>query len=600
MAPRWPCPTCCLSPASQLPSILLPRSLSTNAGPLSRLRTKRPGVAVASLFQKRNITMQHIRRMREGEESWKNYADEIKAGKRKSFLELMEERGLVNTVIGDRDALNKMWTEKRVGVYVGVDPTAPSLHIGHMLPFMVLAWAYVHGIRAVFLLGGSTGQIGDPTDRLGPRAKMASVTRKENMANMHLQLKRLGMSIERYGAKHGYECEWIWRRAIVNNNTWWLKEPFFEVMKTMGETVRLGPMLGRDTVKNRLQGGRGMSLAEFSYPLLQAWDWWQLIQQQNVLVQVGGSDQAGNIQFGMDATKPLMKGDQEYWRKHAPKPEDRELLEPMGFTTPLLTTPSGQKFGKSAGNAIWLDQDMTSSFDLYQFFLRVPDENVEQYLKYFTFLTIPTIKELMERHVQDPSKRVAQHKLASEFVELIRGPAEAAKAEKDHRSIFGGKTPIEEMEARPKRDLNLSDTSPFNAPSPHITLPRSLVVGQFFHKVLWSAGMAPSKAEAFRLIVNNGAAVASRSDSNAVMDDKVSYVPIKTWDKDMTEKFIIDGSMMILKVGKWKVKIIKIVSDEEFEKLGLNAPGWKGEENEAALVFEKEAGKSSTEPNGSN
>ncbi|PGH34934.1 tyrosine-tRNA ligase [[Emmonsia] crescens] len=575
---------------------MLLRSQSPNAGLMSLLRTRRLFVTVAPLVQKRNITMQHIRRMREGEEVWKSYAEEIKAGKKKSFLELMEERGLVNKVIGDRDALNKMWTERRVGVYVGVDPTAPSLHIGHMLPFMVLAWAYVHGIRAVFLLGGSTGQIGDPTDRSAPRAKMASVTRKENMANMHLQLKRLGMSIERYGAKHGYESEWIWKRAIVNNNTWWLKEPFFEVMKTMGEAVRLGPMLGRDTVKNRLQSGKGMSLSEFTYPLLQAWDWWKLIQQQNILVQVGGSDQAGNIQFGMDATKPLMKANQEYWRKHAPKSEDRELLEPMGFTTPLLTTPSGQKFGKSAGNAVWLDKDMTSSFDLYQFFLRVPDENVEQYLKYFTFLPISSIKELMEQHVQDPSKRIAQHKLASEFVELIRGPVEAAQAEKDHRSIFGGKTPIsEEMEARPKRDLDRSDTHPFNAPSPHIILPRSLVVGQFFHKVLWSAGMAASKAEAFRLIVNNGAAVASRSDSNAIMDDRVSYVPIKTWDKDVTEKFIIDDSMMILRAGKWKVKIIKIVSDEEYEKLGLHAPGWKGDENEAALMFEKEEGKSSTE-----
>ncbi|EER45183.1 tyrosyl-tRNA synthetase [Histoplasma capsulatum var. duboisii H88] len=591
MAQLHRCPSCALSSASYVPSIIFPRS--HNAGLTLLLRSRRLAAATAPRLQKRNITMQHIRRMREGEEAWKNFAEEIKAGTRKSFLELMEERGLVNAVIGNRDALNRMWTERRVGVYVGVDPTAPSLHIGHMLPFMVLAWAYVHGIRAVFLLGGSTSQIGDPTDRLGPRAKMASFTRKENMANMHLQLKRLGMSIERYGAKHGYEYEWIWRRAIVNNNTWWLKEPFFEVMKTMGEAVRLGPMLGRDTVKNRLQSGKGMALSEFVYPLLQAWDWWQLIQQQNVLVQVGGSDQAGNIQFGMDATKPLMKASNEYWRKHAPNPEDRELLEPMGFTTPLLTTPSGQKFGKSAGNAVWLDQDMTSSFDLYQFFLRVPDENVEQYLKYFTFLPITAIKELMERHVQDPSKRVAQHKLASEFVELIRGPVEAAQAEKDHRSIFGGQTPTIEMEARTKRDLNLSETHPFNAPSPHITLPRSLVVGQFFHKVLWSAGMAPSKAEAFRLIVNNGASVASRSDSTAIMDDKMSYVPIKTWDKDMTKKFIIDDSMMILRVGKWKVKIIKIVSDEEFEKLGLDAPGWKGDENEAEIISEEEAGRSS-------
>ncbi|EEH46962.2 tyrosine-tRNA ligase [Paracoccidioides brasiliensis Pb18] len=581
-------PACSLSMLPYPQFMMFLRPQPADVGRMSLGGAKCSSIMTAPLLQARNITQNHIRRMREAEETWKGYAEEIKAGNRKSFLELMEERGLVNQVVGDRDALNKMWTERRVGVYVGVDPTAPSLHIGHMLPFMVLAWAYVHGIRSVFLLGGSTSQIGDPTDREAPRAKQARITRKENMVNMHLQLRIFGMSIERYGAKHGYAYEPIWRRAIVNNNAWWLKAPFMEVMKTMGESVRLGPMLGRDTVKNRLQSGKGMSLAEFTYPLLQAWDWWQLIQQQNILVQVGGSDQAGNIQFGIDATKALMKADQDYWRKHAPNPEDREILEPMGFTTPLLTTPSGEKFGKTAGNAVWLDKDMTPTFDLYQFFIRVPDENVEQYLKYFTFLSIPTIKKIMVQHMEDPSKRVAQHKLASEFVELMRGPAEAAQAEKDHRSLFGSlfggqvSTALE-MEARPKRDINLSETSPFRVPSPHVTLPRSLVVGQFFHKVLWSAGLASSKAEAMRLILQNGAAVASRSDSKAVMDDKLSYVPIKTWNKDETAKFIIDDSLLILRIGKWKVKIVKIVSDEDYEKLGLQAPGWREEEEEAEV-----------------
>ncbi|PGH14699.1 tyrosine-tRNA ligase [Helicocarpus griseus UAMH5409] len=551
---------------------MLLRSLSTSGSRLSLLQTQRS--ATVPLLQRRNITQQHIRRMREAEQTWKGYAEEIKAGQRKSFLELMEERGYVKQVVGNRDALNKMWTERRVGVYAGVDPTAPSLHIGHMLPFMVLAWAYVHGIRAMWVLGGSTSKIGDPTDRLAPREEVARVTRKENMANMHLQLKKLGLSIERYGEKHGYKYEWVMRRGIVNNNTWWFKEPFFEVMKTMGNRVRIGPMLGRDTVKNRLEKGKGMSLAEFTYPLLQAWDWWKLIQQQNVLVQVGGSDQYGNIQFGMDATKSLMMADPEYWRKHAPNPEDREILQPMGFTTPLLTTPSGEKFGKSAGNAVWLDKDMTSCFELYQFFTRVPDENVEQYLKYFTFLPIPAIKELMEKHVQDPSKRLAQHKLAAEFVELIHGPAESRKAEEEHRKIFGGDVPLEE---RPARDLKLSDGSVFNLPSPHVKLPRSLVVGQFFHKILWSAGLVNSKAEGFRLIAKEGARVGSRSDNQAVMEDKISYVPIKSWDKDAVERFIIDDKMLILKVGKWKVKIVQIVSDEEYEALGLTAPGWKEE-----------------------
>ncbi|KAK2792355.1 tyrosyl-tRNA synthetase [Onygenales sp. PD_10] len=564
---------------------MLLRSYSTNAGRVSILRAKSsPRVAVSvAPFQKRSITQQHKRRMREAEDQWKMQAEEIKAGKRKSFLESMEERGLVNNVVGDRDALNKLWTEARVGIYAGVDPTAPSLHVGHMLPFMVLAWAYVHGIRSVFLLGGSTASIGDPTDRLDARASQSSVTRKQNMVNMHLQLKKLGVSIERYGAKYGYEQEWVWRRAIVNNNTWYLKAPFLEIMRTLGKTARLGTMLGRDFVKNRLNGGSGMSFAEFCYPLMQAWDWWQLIKQQNVLVQVGGSDQAGNIMFGMETIKLIMKKDTEYWRKHWDGKVSQSAA-PMGFTTPLLTTPSGEKFGKSAGNAVWLDKDMTPVFDLYQFFLRTPDQNVEQYLKYFTFLPIPEITELMTKHNEDPSARVAQHKLAYEFVELIHGPIEATKAEAAHRSLFAknDNEATAGVEIPPER--RLSDTNPLNLPSPHATLPRSLVAGQFFHKVLWSAGLVNSKAEGFRLIVNNGASVGSRSDAQASMDDALSYVPIKTWSADVTEKFIIDNSLLILRVGKWKLKIVKVVSDEEFERLGLSAPGWREEEDSMERV----------------
>ncbi|WEW59260.1 tyrosyl-tRNA synthetase [Emydomyces testavorans] len=565
---------------------------------------KRTDAVGTPLIQKRHITQQHIRRTNEAKEQWARWAEEIKAGKKQSFLSLLEERGLINSVVGERDVLDKLITNKRVGFYAGVDPTAPSLHIGHMLPFMILGWAYVHGMKAVWLLGGTTAKIGDPTGRTDTRPIMKSSIRKANIANLHLQLKKLGLSFEKYGGKYGYEYEWAWRRVLENNNTWWNKEPLAEVLTTLGSAVRLGPMLGRDNVKSRMESGGGMSLAEFCYPVMQAWDFWYLFKH-GTQIQVGGSDQYGNILFGIDAIKGILKNDPH--SEFAPKAnEDPDLVNPIGITTPLLTTSSGVKFGKSAGNAVWLDKDMTSTYDLYQvrprvndleYFVRLPDSEVERYLKLFTFIPIPQIKELMEQHVQDPSKRVAQHKLAREFVELIHGAKEAEQAAKQHRTIFMSKfstgnrsatetdeacgTGLSEDEPRPQK-LKM-----FEVPSPHVTLPRSLVVNQFFHKVLWSAGLVESKAEGFRKIVRNGVHVASRADSNQVMGDAISYIPVKTWPPEITEKFIIDDSLMILKIGKWNIKIIKIVSDQEYEKLGLSAPGW----NERDTYEERQADK---------
>lgn len=276
---------------------------------------------------------------------------------------MLEERGLVNQVVGERDQLDKLLNQKRVGVYCGIDPTAPSMHVGHMLPFMVLAWSYVHGYHSVFLLGGSTGRFGDPTGRLAARDKMSSDTRKSNILSLHMQLKKLGSSIEAYGQQYGYEYTKAWRRALENNNTWWNSLSFLDVMKTMGMYMRLGPMLGRETVKNRLEKGDGMALSEFTYPLMQAWDFWVLYQRRGVQVQVGGGDQYGNILAGIEAVKNVIKTRED-------SPDDAveltDMNSPIGVTTPLLTTSSGEKFGKSAGNAVWLDKDLTTVFELYQ------------------------------------------------------------------------------------------------------------------------------------------------------------------------------------------------------------------------------------------
>ncbi|KAJ5410949.1 Tyrosine--tRNA ligase [Penicillium crustosum] len=357
-----------------------------------RCETRRPALffqqSQCTPQQKRLITQQWLKRVQDGKDEWARHAEEINEGKRKSFAAHLEERGLIHDVVGERDLLHQVFTEKRVGIYVGIDPTAPSMHVGHMLPFMVLAWGYVWGLPVTFLLGGATSRVGDPTGRLKGREKVHTSIRKANMASMHMQLKKLGTSIEQYGRRHGYQKQAIWRRALVNNNTWWNSMPFIEVLRDLGAFTRLGPMLGRDTVKNRMNQGDGMSFAEFSYPLLQGWDWWNLFQK-GTQVRNTADEQKRN-------------------------PLDSELDRPIGFTTPLLTASSGEKFGKSAGNAIWLDKSMTTTFELYQFFVRTPDDTVERYLKLFTFIPLPEIHRApkLERHeyrLPDPRSTVVFH-----------------------------------------------------------------------------------------------------------------------------------------------------------------------------------------------
>lgn len=561
-------------------------------------------IFTTNLEAKRWITQQHQRRMKEAEQEWSGYAKEIEAGTRKSFVEHLEERGLLHDVVGERDQLHRLFTQKRVGMYAGIDPTAPSMHVGHMLPFMVLAWGYVWGLPVTFLLGGSTSRVGDPTGRLKGREQMHSSVRKANMASMHMQLKKLGASIERYGKRHGYEKQWIWKRTLANNNTWWNKVPFLEVLRDLGSHMRLGPMLGRETVKNRMTKGDGMSFAEFTYPILQAWDWWTLFQK-GVQVQVGGSDQYGNILFGMDAVKAISKNTVIEQQQNS---LDEEIDRPIGFTTPLLTAPSGEKFGKSAGNAIWLDKDMTSTFQLYQFFVRTPDDVVERYLKMFTFVPLSDIAKIMEQQNEDPSKRVAQHALAYEFVELIHGKEEADAVTIQHRQLFRPRSstaeptpmsPNTNPQSRSMRGPDASFVNPqsgnvhapqtnfANMPNMNVILPKSLVYNQTFNKVLWSAGLVSSKGEGHRVIVNRGAYVGSRPGDSGPMGDDLSFTPIQTWENTKTQEFIVDGELLFLKLGKWKFKMVKVVSDEDFKRLGLSAPGWEQEEQSDAAQGER-------------
>ncbi|KAI6714139.1 hypothetical protein JHW43_003360 [Diplocarpon mali] len=535
---------------------------------------------------KRWISKQHLAKKAIAAEGWKQKAYKVRAGDEKSMLTILEERGLVQTTTGGRHKLESYMTNTRVGAYVGIDPTAASLHLGHLLPLMSIFWMYIHGYHVVSLLGGATSKIGDPTDRLTTRTREISSIRTANMTRMHYQLKNLWQNVEAYAKKYEFHKEWAWHRELVNNNTWWNKLPMLEVLQILGPGMRLGSMLARDTVKNKMSKGDGMSYAEFSYPLMQAWDWWYMFHTKGIHMQIGGSDQYGNITAGIDAIK--------YITSHHPDPivrkEARDIGEPMGFTVPLLTTASGQKFGKSAGNAIWLDLEEMSSYDLYGHLLRTSDADVAKYLKMFTFMPLEQIDALVKEHMQSPSQRKAQHKLAQELIELVHGAEEARAAESQHILINRpGYVPIQtpgdshvfvegkEIELKKKPEFNLE-------------LPRSLICKKHIGNILMAVGLVESRSEGQRLVNSGGAYIAGSSGDKmeAMNDGHVSWHKIHNWLPEDTQKYLIHDDLLMFRKSKHNVRIVKVVSDEDYVLSSQEYPGmdpvWRDEVLEAMLL----------------
>ncbi|CAG8978651.1 hypothetical protein HYALB_00011746 [Hymenoscyphus albidus] len=526
---------------------------------------------------KRWIGMKYLAKVADAEVQWAEKASAIIAGKRKSMLTILEERGLVNQITGDRHTFEKRMTDTRLGAYVGIDPTADSLHVGHLLPFITLGWMYMYGFHAVALLGGSTAKIGDPTDRLTTREIPHSSIRSAMVVTMHYQLKKLWINIDTYGKQRIQDREkndWVMHRELANNAWWWNKQPLLEVLQVLGHGMRLGPMLARETVKNKMKNGDGMSFAEFTYPLLQAWDWWHMFHTKGVHMQIGGADQFGNITAGIDAIK--------YISKHHPDPVVRKTVEPMGdpigFTVPLLTTSSGKKLGKSEGNAIWLDSDKTSTFDFYGYFLRTADADVSKYLKMFTFLPIEEIDSLVKQHMEDPKKRVAQHALAREVTELVHGSHEAKVTREQHQLLFQ-KKPEEHLvvEVPIDSDAKAGQVTLNNKPRANIQLPHSLIHELSIGRILHAAGLATSATDGHRLAAaQNSVYIGGMPHGKSIMIDSfVSWTRIKTWRKEDTAKYLVHGDLLLLRKGKHNIRIIQVVPDAEYKASGKTYPGQK-------------------------
>lgn len=361
--------------------------------------------------------------------------------------------------------LEHLLEEKRFTIYAGFDPTARSLHLGHLLPIMGLAHFQRAGHRVIMLVGGATGMVGDPSGRSKERNLLTQSQVEENVASVRAQLSR-------FLAFDGPNPA-----ILTNNNDWIGKMSFIDWLRDVGKYFKLSQMLAKDSVRKRMESEEGISYTEFSYMTMQAYDFLHLFQTHDCRLQAGGNDQWGNITAGIDLIHKV-RGESAY-----------------GLTFPLITTATGEKFGKSAGNSVWLDPELTSPYQLYQYWIRTDDRDVGMYLKYFTFMPVSEIDALCAGHAKAPEKRAAQKLLADEFTRRVHGETGLARARKATDVLFGA-------EIQGWTDAELLEI--FND-VPSVRVSRAILdQDALLVDVLAAAGLFTSKSEARRLMQNNG------------------------------------------------------------------------------------------------
>ena len=314
-----------------------------------------------------------------------------------------------------RDAINQQTNEEglrelvennSISLYCGVDPTGGSMHIGHLIPFMMMKRFQLAGHKPFILIGGATGTIGDPSGRTSERMLQTLETVQENVEGLSSQMKKL------FGKDANV--------TIVNNYDWLSSLTLLDFLRSYGKDFNINTMLAKDIVASRLD--KGISFTEFAYQILQSIDFLHLFKNHNVQLQIGGADQWGNITSGLDLIRK----------------KEGTNAEVFGLTIPLMLKADGTKFGKTAGGAIWLDPKRTSPYEFYQFWLNQDDRDVIKYLKFFTFLDKEEIDFLEEKVKNEPEKREAQKRLAEEVTKFVHDEAALQEAQKITQALFSG------------------------------------------------------------------------------------------------------------------------------------------------------------------
>ncbi|KAL2726692.1 hypothetical protein V1478_006970 [Vespula squamosa] len=333
----------------------------------------------------------------------------------------LKERGMYEDIFPNNctKEITNLLIKSPQCVYAGFDPTASSLHIGNLLILMNLLHWQRAGHQVIAVLGGATGLIGDPSHRKSERIEMEELLLQSNLVSIREDIENIFNNHKQY-FWHG-NTNSLKPLMVLNNLDWYKDVNVIQFVRKVGKYFRLGTMLGRTSVQSRLNSETGMSFTEFTYQVFQAYDWLHLTNTYKCLFQIGGSDQMGNIMSGYDLIT---------------KATDKTVY---GLTLPLITAEGGKKFGKSTGNAVWLSPSKSSSFQLYQFFIRTKDEDVENLLKLFTFLSLDQITVIVKEHLKQPEDRIAQKILAEEVTLLVHGEL-GLKAAKDASMVLYNKS----------------------------------------------------------------------------------------------------------------------------------------------------------------
>lgn len=422
-----------------------------------------------------------------------------------NIISYLQKRGFIDAITSED--LEKICA-KPIKVYAGFDPTSDSLHVGNLLGIMALAHFQRLGHTPVVILGGTTGLIGDPSGKSRERPLLDIETLKKNIK-----------SIEKHFEKVLDFSGKLPRPLILNNDEWFRGFHVIDFLREVGKHFRINSMLAKEMVRTRLESEEGMSFTEFSYQLIQAYDFYYLNSQYEVNLQIGGSDQWGNITAGIELTRRL-SGRAVY-----------------GLTWPLLTRSDGKKFGKTEEGAIWLSPKKCSPYQFYQYFVGIPDKDVIHMMKMLTFMELEEIYEIeksMKRDDYVPNS--AQKKLAEEVTRIVHGKAGLEKALKvTEGAAPGGKAVLDGDVLREiARDM------------PNVTMSEEKVVGHSYSDLAASSGLLSSKSEAIRLLKNGGAYL----NNDKILDPS----------KQVSKEDLIEGKFLLLGAGKKKKILITIKS----------------------------------------
>ncbi len=429
-----------------------------------------------------------------------------------NFTEEIKWRGMLHQIMPGTEETLK---EKNVAAYVGIDPTADSLHIGHLVSVMLLKHFQRAGHKPIVVIGGATGMIGDPSGKSEERNLLTLEVIRQNQEKIQKQLERfLDFSKNKEN-----------RALMLNNYDWMSKFSFLDFIRDVGKHITVNYMISKDSVKKRMNASddkdaEGLSFTEFSYQLVQGYDFLHLYKEHNCKLQMGGSDQWGNITTGTELIRRMLQG------------------KAYALTSPLITKADGGKFGKTEKGNIWLDPEKTSPYEFYQFWINTSDEDAEKYLKIFTVLEKEDIDMLVKEHKEAPHIRVLQKKLAEELTVMVHGDEAFRTSVAASQILFGKGT---------KEQITALDEKTFNdvfVGVPHFKISKAVLSEgiNIFDLLAEKTSVFKSKGEVRRLIKDNGLSLNMEKFTDP--------------DEPITAKHLIKEKYLVFRQGKKKYSII--------------------------------------------